>query len=215
MSKANVYYYSIINHFQTGDVMSEYKAEHVPKVIIVEGIDNCGKDTLINKLKNNFGKTKIIHAGIPTSKDLFKFYYDGLIHDTLDGYYDESLNAVIHNRSIYGEYVYGPKYRNESRDDIINLIHKLELGQLRTFIFSKDLYLILLTSSNSDLIVNNDDGLSLSSKKKDIEDEIKAFNEVFDLSAIENKKKVYVNDNCKFRDPDNIYMDVLNFINSK
>lgn len=195
--------------------MSEYKTKHAPKIIIIEGVDNCGKDTLINKLKNHFGKTKILHAGVPTSKDLFNFYYDGLIHDTLEGYYDDSLEAVIHNRSIYGEYVYGPKYRNESKDDVANLIHRLEIGQLRTFIFSKDLYLILLTSSDSDLIVNNDDGLSLSSKKKDIEDEIKAFDEVFNLSVVENKKKIYVNNDCKFRDPDSIYIDALDFINSK
>ena len=185
-----------------------------PKVIIIEGCDRMGKDTLINKLSDHFKNTKIIHAGIPSSKNLFEFYYEGLIHDTLDGYYDHTLSAVIHNRSIYGEYVYGPKYRNEQKEDVAKLIHKLEVGQLRTFIFSKDLYLILLTSSSSDLLVKNDDGLSLSSKKSDIEDELQAFNDVFDLSIIENKKKVFVNDGDNFRDKDYIYREVLSFIDS-
>ena len=56
-----------------------------PKVIIIEGPDNCGKDTLINKLRDYFKSTKVIHAGIPLSDNLFSFYYEGLIHETLDG----------------------------------------------------------------------------------------------------------------------------------
>ena len=183
-----------------------------PKIIIIEGPDNCGKDTLINKLKDYYRDVRVLHAGIPSSKNLFEFYYEGLIHDTLDGYYDHSLSAVIHNRSIYGEYVYGPKYRNEQKEDVAKLIHKLEVGQLKTFIFSKDLYIILLTSSSSNLLVKNDDGLSLSSKKSDIEDELQAFNDIFDKSMIENKKKVFVNDGNNFRGKDDIYKDVIHFV---
>ncbi len=191
-----------------------YTASHVPKVIIIEGIDNCGKDSLINNLKSYYKNTKVIHACAPNSKDLFTFYYEGLIHDTLDGYYNESLDAVIHNRSMYGEYVYGPKYRNESKDKVAEIIRRLEIGQLKTFIFSKDLYFILLTSSDSDLIASNDDGLSFSAKKTDIDDEIAAFNEVFSLSSIKNKKKIFVNNDNRFRSKEDIYKDALDFINN-
>ena len=186
--------------------------KQAPKVIIIEGPDNCGKDTLISKLNEHFVFTKIIHSGIPDSADLFKFYYNGLIHDTLAGYYDISLKAVIHNRSLYGEYVYGPKYRQESKEEISKLVHNLETGQLRTFILSRDLYFILLTSSDSDLLVMNDDGLSYSSKKSDIEDEIIAFDEIFNLSQIENKIRIYINDGNHFRPKDDIYRDVISFI---
>lgn len=189
-------------------------SKKTPKVIIIEGCDRTGKDTLIKRLKSHFKNTKVIHAGIPSSDNLFDFYYDGLIHDTLTWYYDHSLDAVIHNRSIYGEYVYGPKYRNEDRDYIHKMISSLEAGQLRTFILSRDLYFVLLTSTNSNLLVKNDDGLSLSSKKSDIEDELVAFNDIFDMSMIENKKKVFVNDGDNFMDKDDIYKEVLNFINS-
>ena len=189
--------------------------KHAPKIIIIEGPDNCGKDTLINKLTDFYKDVKVIPAGVPTSENLFDFYYSGLMHDTLDGYYNSTTNAVIHNRSIYGEYVYGPKYRNESNEFVENLIHKLEVGQLKTFILSKDLYFILLTSSSSDLLVKNDDGLSYSSKKSDIEDELQAFNDVFDKSLIENKKKVYVNNGSSFRDKSDIYKDVIDFIEHK
>ena len=192
-----------------------YTASHTPKVLIIEGPDNVGKDSLIEKLNSLYSNIKVIHAEVPKSKDLFNFYYNGLIHDTLAGYYDETLDLVIHNRSMYGEYVYGPKYRNELKADIISLIDKLEVGQLKTFIFSKDLYFVLLTSSNIDLLVNNDDGKSLSNKRSDIQDEVNSFDDIFNLSKIENKKKIYVNNGSTFRDKDDIYNEVLSFIANK
>ena len=121
------------------------------KVIIVEGCDNCGKDTLIERLKKEFSNPIVLHAGIPPKEDcvghsLFNFYYNGLIHDTLDAFYDKSHDAIIHNRSMYGEFVYGPKYRGKSPSEVARMIYKLETGQLRTFILSNELYFILLTS---------------------------------------------------------------------
>lgn len=58
----------------------------------------------------------------------------------------------------------------------------------------------------------NDDGLSYSSKKSDIEDEIIAFDEIFNLSQIENKRRIYINDGNHFRSKDDIYRDVISFI---
>ena len=183
------------------------------KIIIIEGPDNCGKDTLINRLKDNFINPIVLHAGIPPKNcNLFDYYYKGIIHDTLDSFYDSEHDAVIHNRSMYGEFVYGPKYRNENSDEVSWIINKLETGQLRTFIMSSDLYLILLTSSDASLLANNDDGKSISNKEDDIRDEITAFDTIFNLSNIENKLRVYVNDECNFRDKDDIYSDVMKFI---
>ena len=192
---------------------SNYTASHSPKIIIICGPDNVGKGVLIDKLHGYFKNVRVLHSCAPkNTDDLFDFYYKGLIHDTLDGYYNESLDAVIHDRSMYGEYVYGPKYRNENKEHVADMINKLELGQLKTFIFSRDLYFILLTSSNVDLLVKNDDGKSISNKADDIRDEIKSFDEIFDLSKIEHKKKVYVNKDNSFRDKDDIYNEVLSFI---
>ena len=185
------------------------------KIIIVEGCDRTGKDSLISKLKENFNNPVIIHASVPPKDcNLFNYYYNNLIHDTLDGYYDDSCDAVIHNRSMYGEFVYGPKYRCALHSKVADMIHKLETGQLRTFIFSNVLYLILLTSSSTSLLVNNDDGNSISNKEEDIKDEINSFNTIFNLSSIENKLRVYVNDGDHFRSKDDIYSDVIRFINN-
>lgn len=186
------------------------------KVIIVEGIDNCGKDTLIkNLIKHKFKNSVVLHAGIPNSNNLFKFYYDGLIHNTLNAYYNSNADAVIHNRSMYGEYVYGPKYRNENKSDIVNLIYKLESGQLNTFIQKNELYFILLTSDNPEFIAHNDDGLSLSNKVDDIVDEINSFNEIYELSNIHNKKRIIVNDGNVFKNDLDIYNEVILFINKE
>lgn len=186
-----------------------------PKVIIVEGPDCVGKDMLISNLSNHYNNAvKVIHAGIPDNKNLHEYYYKGLIHDTLDAYYAHSYDAVIHNRSMYGEYVYGPKYRDEDKKEVAKLISDLELGQLKTFILSKELIFILLNSDNSDLLVKSSDGLSISNKKTDIEDEMAAFDEVFDLSSIKNKKKIYVNNGDSFRSKESIVKEAIDFIDS-
>ena len=186
-----------------------------PKVIIIEGPDCVGKDTLISNLSNHYNNSvKVIHADIPDNKNLHEYYYKGLIHDTLDAYYAHSYDAVIHNRSMYGEYVYGPKYRDEDKKEVAKLISDFELGQLKTFILSKELIFILLNSDNSDLLVKSSDGLSISNKKTDIEDEMDAFDEVFDLSSIKNKKKIYVNNGDSFRSKESIVKEAIDFIDS-
>ena len=183
------------------------------KIIIVCGPDNCGKDLLISRLKENFNNPMILHAGIPPKNcDLFDYYYKGIISDTLDAFNDDVHDAIIHNRSIYGEFVYGTKYRGERPIKVAEMIHQLETSQLKQFILSNDLYLILLTSSDASLLANNDDGKSISNKEDDIKEEISSFNTIFNLSSIENKLRVYVNNGCKFRDKDCIYYDVMKFI---
>lgn len=183
------------------------------KVVIIEGCDRTGKDSLIEKLIETANTYVVCHAGVPKSSNLYRYYYDGIIHDTLEYYYNKT-DLIIHNRSMYGEYVYGPKYRNESKEEMAKLINNLEVGQLRTFISESELFLILLTSSNTDLIYNNRDGLSLSDKKEDLEYEFNAFDEIFEKSIIKNKKKIFVNNGNNFRDKEDIYKDVLNFINN-
>lgn len=194
---------------------AKYTASHSPKIIIIEGPDNIGKGLLIENIKNYNNNIKVIHAGIPDNKDLFNYYYNGFIHDTLDGFYNETLDLLIHDRSMYGEYVYGPKYRNEDKTKVAEILNKLELGQLKTFITSNNLFFILLSSTNIDLLVKNDDGLSYSAKADDIKDELNSFDEIFNMSTIENKKKIYVNNDNKFRDSKDIFNEVINFINSK
>ena len=185
------------------------------KVIIIEGMDRVGKDSLISNLSKKFNSYVVLHSGIPkTDKDLFSFYYDGIIHDTLDYFYDNKTDVIFHNRSMYGEYVYGSKYRNESPEEVLKVIDNLEIGQLKTFILERDLYLILLNCTDLSILKNNEDGNSLSSSLEDLKYELDAFNFVFDHSKIKNKLKVNVNINNIYRDKNDIAKEVINFINS-
>ena len=186
--------------------------DSMSKLLIIEGPDNVGKDLLISKLSSHFNNTVVLHAGIPTSTDLFEYYYNGIIHDTLGHYYEGKADLIIHNRSMYGEYVYGPKYRNEKKDDVADMIKRLEIGQLKSFFLTNDLYLLLLTSSSVDLLVRNDDGLSISNERQDIIDELKSFNDIFNSSSIKNKKIIYVNDGDVFKDPNVIFNEALDLI---
>lgn len=188
------------------------------KILIIEGCDRSGKDTLINELKNDYGKVLVLHSGIPSNddtKDLYSYYYDNLIYSTLDAYYNTDNDLVIHNRSMYGEYVYGTKYRSEDRESVLKAISNLEEGQLNTFIKKDQLYFVLLSSTDSSVLANNDDGNSYSSKVSDIQDELNLFKEVFDRSKIKNKRIVYINDGSKFRSKRDIYNEVNSFINNK
>ena len=184
------------------------------KVIIIEGPDRVGKDTVINKLSKEFNNVNVIHACAPsTNYSLYNFYNDGIIRETVSDYLHGKLDAIIHNRSIYGEYVYGTKYRNMNKDYITNLIYNLECGSLRTYIPESELYFILLTTDNTDLLYNNDDGNSFSKSKDDIKEELDLFKEIHNLSCIKNKKIIYVNNEDKFRSKEDIYNEVISFIN--
>jgi len=188
------------------------------KILIIEGCDRSGKDTLINELKNDYEKVLVLHSGIPSNndtKDLYSYYYDNLIHNTLNAYYNTDNDLVIHNRSMYGEYVYGTKYRSEDKESVLKTISNLEASQLNTFIRKDQLYFVLLSSTDPSVLANNDDGNSYSSKVNDIQEELNLFKEVFDRSKIKNKKIVYVNDGPNFRSKRDIYNDVSSFINNK
>lgn len=183
------------------------------KIIIIEGPDNCGKDSLISKLSEYYNsEVKVIHAIAPGKVNLFDFYYNGFVHDTLEEYYSGNVKALIHNRSMYGEYVYGPRYRGKNKSDVARMLYKLEAGQLKTFLRDDELYFIVLNSSDAKLLANNDDGKSISNKEEDILAEIESFNEIYTLSEIHNKKQILVNNGSSFRSKEDIFSEVINLI---
>ena len=72
-------------------------------IFILEGIDKCGKTTLANKLKKEFG-FKIVKCSQPVGAPYVE-YMKKL--DNLKG-------DVVFDRFCYGELVYGPIYRGKS-----------------------------------------------------------------------------------------------------
>lgn len=184
------------------------------KVIIIEGTDRTGKDTIINELKNLANNVLIIHCSKPEGDS---FYEQEKFQDLLFLKYKDNLcsnkyniaDIVIFNRAWYGEYVYGTLYRYRSKDDVAALIKGIEVQLKQRNI---DLYYIQLINDSCDLALKNDDGNSISNKIENIKQEIELFKEVYELSTV-NKILIKVNDGDEFRNKEDILNEVLDFIN--
>ena len=183
------------------------------KLIIIEGTDNVGKDTVINKLLDKYKDAKVYHCEKPKSKD-FKEAAKEQYNSFLSLAKENSISkdtTIIHNRSWYGEYVYGVKYRNNDENKVKKSILEFENILLNNI---DDVCLIMLLSDNSDFLVKNDDGLSISKAKKElIEDETKRFEDIFKFSTIPNKRIIYVNNGENWRTKEEIIDEVCNAIN--
>ena len=186
------------------------------KIVIIEGTDNVGKDTIINRLNTDFN-CNIFHCEKPpvSIEDAAEYqekYFNRLKNLTIAEYKSKMFDCLIHNRSWYGEYVYGCMYRNNNSEDVIKLINKLEYFLLEDVNFNDICYITLL-SDNMEFLSRNEDGLSLSSGKEDlIKEETERFKSIFEHSIIPNKHIVYVNNGNKFRDKDDIYNEILSYI---
>ena len=183
-------------------------------LIIIEGTDNIGKDTLINELIKLFNSVTLIHCNSPKAKCFQSYEQDNTLiqyaRNIVNGYYDET-DVIIMNRSHIGEYVYGQLYRNRSQEAIEDMINKVDGILLNR----EDLVIkyVQLLSSSVELRKKYDDNLSLSN----VDDELmKKENELF-LEAFENspleKQLIYVNDEDNFLPKEEIYNDVVKFIN--
>lgn len=188
------------------------------KLIIIEGTDNTGKDTLISKILEKYPTATIIHCSKPLTKkysseeqdELFKVYAKNI----KDKKYDNT-HVIIMNRSHIGEYVYGVLYRNRDIEDVEKM-----LIDINKILYSrKDLsirYIQLLSNSES-LLKHNEDGKSLSNGNVEkINKEAKQFKEIFDNINIKDsdKKLIYVNEGDSFRSREDIFNEAWKFINS-
>lgn len=167
------------------------------KNFIVDGMDRCGKTTLINNL------TKLLNPHIP----VITTYYPKLhwpedkdnIEQTIKTYnttlYDTSyasfsymnniLMQVIMDRSHISEYVYGQLYRNYDSKYAMKAEQTMDFAN-----FACRTTLIVLVD-NPEGIIYRDDGKSNSIHYNDLLKEKKLFLEAFKLSTI--KKKIFIN----------------------
>ena len=188
------------------------------KLIIIEGTDNTGKDTLISKILEKYPTANIIHCGKPLTKkyssqeqdELFNVYANNIVNKKYD-----SAHVIIMNRSHIGEYVYGVLYRNRDAEEVKNM-----LININNILYSrKDLSIryIQLLSNSENLLKNNEDGKSLSNGNiEKINKEAKQFKEIFDNININesDKKLIYVNYGDSFRSREDIFNEAWRFINS-
>lgn len=166
------------------------------KVIIIEGPDNTGKNTLINHVLDNNEIVKIIHCSKPKQLDNVLYHqfisFKKLAEEAIKDYSSNSDEILIYNRYHIGEYVYGQLYRNENPEQILEVIHLIE-DTILNAIPQDNISYIQLLSRSAKLLQNNDDNKSLSNARLDlIEKENQLFKEAFEKSKFKNKHIIYI-----------------------
>lgn len=189
------------------------------KVVIIEGTDNSGKNTLISGLLDHYKTSTVIHCDKPPYTDncVNDIYQDmsffQIALDIINKKY--STDIIILNRSWIGEYIYGCMYRYRKDEDVLNMIFKIEKALVESYVDVKYIQLM----SNYESYMYNDDGKSISYDKDIVDTEIERFEDIY-RSSILDKKMIYVNKDevigikSKFRDKKEILNEALKFINN-
>lgn len=183
------------------------------KLVIIEGCDRVGKDTLVASLQAAWPGSKSLHWGYPVGENneaQTAYQQASFTQNMQDWHTDKAANTgglCIWNRSHIGEYVYGTMYRDSCPE---NWIPPLENRFLTD---DEDAYLILLTADPV-FIAQQDDGQSYSARQEDKRKELSLFLSAFQRSSIANKKLIQVHDEHGYYAPELIHQHVINFINS-
>ena len=186
------------------------------KLIIIEGTDNTGKDTLISKILETYPTATIIHCGKPLTKkysskeqdELFKLYANNKVNKKYD-----NTHVIIMNRSHIGEYVYGVLYRGRPKDKVEKMI--FDVNDILSYRKDLKIKYIQLLSKSEKLLKHNEDGKSLSNGNAEkILKEAEQFEEIFKLINIDDKRLIYVNNGDNFRSREDIFNEAIRFINS-
>ena len=182
------------------------------KLIIFEGLDRCGKDSHIEKLREGLRNYSVRHWSFPQGEtndektvwQKASFHEEFSHHTFLRSRFSEHI--LFWNRAHLGELVYGTIYRDSQPHSWVPRLESL-------YGFDKDpeIYLIHLTA-DADFLVANDDGNSYSDKVEKKQEEIAAFAEAVENSKIQNKLTIKVNDGKHYRDFDKLAFQIRSFV---
>ena len=186
-----------------------------PTKWLIDGIDRLGKSNLVAGIQNALGyhlvihydKPKLLYSDMETALEIKEHgnrsiysHVQDLSNENLAKFlYQEDANytmfellrsdaRIIFDRTHLGEVVYAPLYRGYSGDYVYEL--EEELTQDKLYTYKDDIRLIVLMSSNTDML--KDDGLSFDPTKKNEEQNM--FIEAFHKSKLENKVLIDVHD---------------------
>lgn len=186
-------------------------------IILIEGPDNTGKDTLIKNMQNVLGDNVLYHFTAPPNTipkvEKLDYQYNewlNIYNNTMKSMSIGRINYAIWNRSHLSEYVYGSMYRNIPEEVILKKIVQFEDNVLKTFFDTYNFHLVILVP-NADTVIKNDDGLSHSIDKQDKINEIKKFKELKEITLIKN---TIIYNVCQpdgnFKNPKTIKDEILN-----
>lgn len=185
------------------------------KLLIVEGLDRCGKDTLIQRLMADHPHFIRSHFGFPkgnTNEEKHEyqvrsfgqeFAIQKAIRQTYGAHYF-SDGLYVWNRSHIGECVYGPMYRGTDSNWIFDM---------EKFHFEDDdeVYLVYL-HADIEFLLKQDDGKSFTTDIEKKRTEARLFETAVDHSTIKNKLKIKVNHGDHYTDSEAIYTVVKEFL---
>jgi thymidylate kinase len=160
------------------------------KFIVVEGLDNSGKDTQIKNIlaKLIYKPSHVLHySAIPGVTPDKALEYNHILYPDMFNLMKEAEDKrnLVFNRSYLGEFVYGKMYRNYDVDYVFEIEKKYVNED-----YWKKLYLIIFIDDVENLI-KREDGLSFSVDPIKKQEEIDRFNLIYDKTNIE--KKILIN----------------------
>lgn len=151
-------------------------------IVIVEGMDRCGKDTLIKHLRSKVlkrPKTTMMHCVSPPKPVGYNWaltHYTELLSQVRK-MSDDGWDIIL-NRSHLGEDVYGPLFRKKKAE----WVYTLDLQ----FLQGNDVMLVTLVD-DPEKVLEREDGESLSDNIDKIKAVRESFIRVHDKSYIPHK----------------------------
>jgi thymidylate kinase len=168
-------------------------------ILIIEGMDRCGKSTLIANLrKHYFTNPKLIvhHASSPPrgveDSNAWEVKHYSEVVDTFHHLSSKEGYDIICDRFHLGAIVYGMKYRGLDP----YTIYKVDAEQVANG-KEKSMAMVLLTD-NVDSVMSRDDGDSIEASAAEFETTSVEFKRVFSYSSIKNKMHINITDNGGF-----------------
>lgn len=182
------------------------------KLIIIDGMDNTGKTTLINRLTSVLQdqlnmNIKIIHLEKPP-KEIKKediphyshmYYTDILVKQLNTLYNTDEYDYIILDRGWISEYVYAPLYRNRTYEEVVedNIVLDYKVSK----IFGKQNIYLYVLIGDTNFLLKHEDNLSLSKSNKNlINTEYNLFLSAFYMSLLPNKETITVNDKGQYKE---------------
>jgi thymidylate kinase len=161
-------------------------------VIIVEGVDRCGKGTQIDFIKRRLEETGPVHvvhySNIKGAADVYeaskKLYSQMFELCTFANL--KNINLIL-DRAHIGETVYSPIYRNYDGDYVFDYEE-----QYLKYTTNQSTKLLLFTDE-AKYLISREDGLSFSTDLKKKTDELERFDRGFELSKLQ-KKRIKITD---------------------
>ena len=204
------------------------------KVIIVEGMDNTGKSTMINRLIEYLAridgidadkKIYVKHLVKPdgendieraTNIDITNF---NLATFLINAHKENKYKYIILDRAWYSEYVYGQLYRNRQEHEIRKRIQTIE-EYLNNYFFKHidtvSFHLLIFLATDPNFYIKHEDGQSLSignEQRELIIKEMSLFTNIAYMANVENKGIILVNNGSEFLTEDTIFRKIKNIIN--